>query len=45
MRVLFSSFDKKFEKSLGTFDFGDFLIIFVAESLCAFSAALMEFSK
>ena len=40
-----SPFDRKFEKSLGTFDFRDFIIIFVAESLFAFSAALMEFSK
>ena len=39
MRNLFSPFDKKFEKSLGIFDFGDFINIFVAESLFAFSAA------
>ena len=43
-RLVFSIW-LKFKKSLGTFDFGDFIIIFVAESLCAFFAALMEFSK
>ena len=42
MHVLFSPFDKRFEKSLGTLDF---LIVFVAESLFAFSAALMKFSS
>ena len=45
MCVLFSPFDKNLEKSLGTFDFGEFAIFFIAESLCAFSATLMEFSK
>ena len=45
MRILFSPFDRKFENSVGTFDFGDIIIIFVAESLFAFSAALMEFFK
>ena len=39
------SFDRKFEKSLGTFDFGDFIIIYVAESLFVFPAVLMGFSK
>ena len=43
--VLFSAFGGKFEKSLWTFDFGDFIIIFVAESLFVFSAGLREFSK
>ena len=36
---------KTFEKSLGTFNFGGFITIFVAESLFAFSAALIKFAK
>ena len=36
---------KTFEKSLWTFNFGGFIIIFVAESLFAFSAALIKFAK
>ena len=45
MGILFSPFDWKFKKSLGTFDFGDFITIFVAEFLRAFFAALMELLK
>ena len=42
---LLSPFDKKFEKSLETFVFGYFIVIFVAESPFALSEVLMEFSK
>ena len=45
MRVLFSSFNQKFGKSLGTFDFGDFIILFVAEYRFAFFIAVMKFLK
>ena len=45
MHVLLSPFDKRLEKSLENLDFGDFIIIFVVESLFAFSAALMKFPK
>lgn len=42
---LLSPFHKKFEKSLETFVFGYFVVIFVAESPFALSEVLMEFSK
>ena len=45
MHFLFSPSDRKFQRSLGTFSFGGFIIIFVAVSLFASSAALMEFPK
>lgn len=45
MHILFFLLDKKFEKSLGTFDFGDFITIFVLEPLFALCASLMKFSK
>ena len=45
MSVLLLPFDKNFEKSPGTFDFGGFIIIVVSEFLFAVSAALMKFSK
>ena len=33
MRVLFSPFDRNFVNSLGTFDFGDFIVIVIGFSV------------
>ena len=45
MHILFSPMDNKFEKSLGTFEFVDVIIIFFAEPLFTMSTSLMEFLK
>lgn len=44
MWVLFSPLDQAFDKFLGTFYFGDLMVIFALEPL-ALSASLIEFLK